>query len=173
MKIQIVGTGQVGAAVANEILNIGVSDTLHLVDNCDDKAEGVQMDLERVAALKDLPVTITSSKYPMSRGFDVNILCLGSRCRYRSFSTPDAAINDLLEKNWPSVSIIATGIKEGRILVVTNPAKEIAKRLQRDFPSREIAFAGDLIDQIHDGRAIHEKVGHTCWGIAAEVGGML
>lgn len=173
MKIQVIGAGQVGSAVANEVINIGITNRLHLVDINDNKADGVREDLERVIVLKDLPLKITSSKYPRATGFDVNILCLGSRCNYRKFATPEAAINDLLEINWPLISTLATGIKQGRILVVTNPAKEIAARLQRDFPSRDITYAGDLIDEIHDGRVIHEKVGHTCWGIAAEVGGML
>lgn len=173
MKAQIIGAGQVGAAIANELINIGIADEIHLVDIDQDKAEGVRDDLDRVVALKDLPVQLSASKYPQANGFDVHILCAGSRCNYRQFHTPEAAIHDLLERNWPVVSMLATGIKRGRLLVVTNPAKEIAARLKRSFPSRDITYAGDLIDQIHDGRVIHEKVGHTCWGIAAEVGGML
>lgn len=173
MKIQIIGCGIVGSSIGNEILNSRKAKALLLVDKDLDRAKGEELDLDRVRVLKKIYTALAHTGSPATRGCNLSIISLGQRCQYDKFSTREAAVQDLYRVNYPDVKRVAAVIEEGVILVVTNPAEQIAAQLRRDLPGKIIISAGSQIDRIQDGPTIHSLKGWTNWGIAAEVGGLI
>ena len=173
-RVQIIGCGMVGSSIANELINTRWDEIseLRIVDIDQDRLRGEYYDLKRVIAIKDVDLNLKKTPFP-GLGYDISIITMGQRCRYDLFKRREDAINDLFTRNWPSIFRVVDRLRGGRIIIVTNPADMIARTLRKHFPKRNIVHAGDFIDEIHDGKEIHELKGFTNWGIAAEVGGML
>jgi len=158
MKIQIIGTGMVGSTIAFNLLkeNIGC---LHLVDVNYKKVEQDINDLERTKIIEKLSTQLSFSSVLFNNGFDYNIISLGERSDKKGYET----------RNWFNISKTINAINGGKIIIVTNPARELSIKAKKTYPNKDIDYVGDLVDTICDGKEIMKYKGFNNWGISSEV----
>jgi len=170
-KIQIIGMGNVGSAIAYTLLLSRRFNRIHVVDINKKKVLGEYLDLNRVIHINKIPTILTWSTKPIDF-FDVYIICAGIKGDYNKYEFREMQ-KIMFEKNIDTCRDILSGIKSGKVIIVTNPAKELADKLKQEYKNLDITHAGDVVDEIIDGVIIARNKGHTCWGIAVEVTEMI
>jgi len=171
---QIIGCGAVGSQIAKELLEMDLFDCINLVDIDKKKVKGHCMDLRRVQVLRNYGTTITHSKKP-NKNIKFNIITAGSRRNHKKYGK---MVNvEVYKQNMPHVldfMKVFSKEKTGTFIIVTHPAKQIARDLRIPYPDFLIIHAGDMIDETGiSGREIQELKGHTSFGIACEIGIMV
>lgn len=169
MKIQIIGMGNVGSAIAFGIFVykrfgfLSKYNKLYIQDTNEEKACSELLDLRRVKeilSVRDLGIDKTRKM----RDVDVYIICAGNR---RHLGESD---EQLFNRNYENVCGVMRSLdlskQDSRIIMVTNPAQKFANIYN-------VEFAGDKCDRISPGENIIKGKGFTNWGIASEVLEML
>ncbi len=166
MRIQIIGVGAVGSAIAFGILLykrfgfLSSYSKLYITDINENKLKSELLDIRRVKeilSVRDLVIDKTKN----IREVDVYIICAGHK---RALLEPD---QELYERNIILIGGIMKRIPVHKdTIMVTNPSKMFAEK----FGTK---YVGDRCDKISPGADIIKGKGFTNWGIASEVLEML
>lgn len=161
MKLSIVGTGHVGAAVGFAALLRGACTELTLVNRNRERALGEAMDLSHAAALLPDTVRVRAGEVGEVAGSGVVVLTLSVPWDPRKHAGRDdlAAANVPLFEEW--VPRIAAAAPDAVLLIVTNPVDAMtghALRLSGFDPARVIG-TGTLIDSARYRSLLSEEIG--------------
>lgn len=165
MKIQVIGLGVVGSSVANNLIMQGFDiSELYLCDIDKNKLLGEFRDLSDAKRILGRDMKIIPTNKPEKKA-DFHIVCIGERFYLDSML-------ELMPDNYNLVKRTVWDIKEGKILIVTNPSDTITQLLKLD--GLDVECMGDVLDDSrknmgYNGKDIRLLKGHTNWGISAEV----
>ncbi|XP_074317375.1 L-lactate dehydrogenase B-like [Silene latifolia] len=147
LKISIIGTGNVGMAIAQTLLTQDlVDELLALVDALPDKLRGEMLDLQHAAAFLPRTKIVASTDYAVSAASDLCIVTAGAR------QLTDESRLNLLQRNVNLFKkIIPPLVKYSPgciLLIVSNPVDVltyIAWKLS-GFPSNRVIGSGTNLD---------------------------
>lgn len=145
-KITVIGAGNVGASVAQQVLAQQLGDVV-LVDVLEDVARAKALDLSQAGAVLGYTGTCTgTAKYEETIDSDVIVVTSGSPRK------PGMSRDDLLKINCEIVSTVvghaASASPEAVLVVVTNPldAMTYAAWKASGFPARRVAGMAGILD---------------------------
>ncbi|KDP39851.1 hypothetical protein JCGZ_03382 [Jatropha curcas] len=145
-KISVIGTGNVGMAIAQTILTQDLADELALVDAKPDKLRGEMLDLQHAAAFLPRTKIIASTDYSVTVGSDLCIVTAGAR------QIPGESRLNLLQRNVALFEKIIPPLvnysPESILMIVSNPVDVltyIAWKLS-GFPSNRVIGSGTNLD---------------------------
>jgi L-lactate dehydrogenase len=164
-KIGIIGDGNVGAAVAHQLLISHDVDDLALFDINEAKVKADALDFED--AMANLPdhVNITVNDYSQLKDAQVLISTLG---KISLITGPDAPKNDRfaeLRYSRKAIRGVCENIKKsgfnGVIIVVSNPCDVITALYQAEtgLPKQQVMGTGTLLDSARMQRIVASKLG--------------
>ncbi|MDR2770059.1 MAG: NAD(P)-binding domain-containing protein [Rickettsiales bacterium] len=145
MKIGIIGTGNVGGAIASNIMLAGFAHELVLLDADGARATAAALDLGHAAAFSRRPMKISGGGYKDLEGADIVIISAGANQK------PGQPRSDLAAANAAAIAEIAKKIpksKELILIIVSNPLDSMvmmAQRASKMAPHRVIG-TGTMID---------------------------
>uniref|UniRef100_A0A7C9CXI9 L-lactate dehydrogenase n=1 Tax=Opuntia streptacantha TaxID=393608 RepID=A0A7C9CXI9_OPUST len=146
IKISIIGTGNVGMAIAQTILTQDLADELTLVDALPDKLRGEMLDLQHAAAFLPRTTISASTDYSATASSDLCIVTAGAR------QNPGESRLNLLQRNVNLFRrIIPPLVKyspDAILLIVSNPVDiltYVAWKLS-GFPSNRVIGSGTNLD---------------------------
>ncbi|KAF5734412.1 L-lactate dehydrogenase B [Tripterygium wilfordii] len=145
-KISVIGTGNVGMAIAQTILTQDLADELALVDAIPDKLRGEMLDLQHAAAFLPRTNIRASVDYSVTVGSDLCIITAGAR------QNPGESRLSLLQRNVSLFSKIipplANHSPHAILMVVSNPVDVltyVAWKLS-GFPVNRVIGSGTNLD---------------------------
>lgn len=148
MKVAIIGTGSVGAAVATAIKNTGLVHEMVLFDRDGIRSSAAAADLGHAAAFSfDVKITAASS-YREIRGSEIVVIAAGANQK------PGQTRTDLLNANAEVIRDIIPRVmanvdpKRVKIIVVTNPL-DVMVMLARNLsglPTERVIGTGTMLD---------------------------
>lgn len=145
-KISVIGTGNVGMAIAQTILTQDLVDELALVDAKADKLRGEMLDLQHAAAFLPRTKIIASTEYSITAGSDLCIVTAGAR------QIPGESRLNLLQRNVNLFELIIPPLAkyspETILMIVSNPVDiltYIAWKLS-GFPPNRVIGSGTNLD---------------------------
>ncbi|KAJ4840641.1 hypothetical protein Tsubulata_034195 [Turnera subulata] len=145
-KISVIGTGNVGMAIAQTILTQDLADQLALVDALPDKLRGEMLDLQHAAAFLPRTKILASADYSVTAGSDLCIVTAGAR------QIPGESRLNLLQRNVSLFrQIIPQLVRHSPdtiLLIVSNPVDAltyVAWKLS-GFPSNRVIGSGTNLD---------------------------
>lgn len=145
-KISVIGTGNVGMAIAQTILTQDLADELALIDARPDMLRGEMLDLQHAAAFLPRTKIHASVDYAVTVGSDLCIVTAGAR------QIADESRLNLLQRNVALFSqIIPQLVKyspESILMIVSNPVDVltyVAWKLS-GFPSNRVIGSGTNLD---------------------------
>ncbi|WOK98062.1 hypothetical protein Cni_G06772 [Canna indica] len=145
-KVSVVGTGNVGMAIAQTILTQNLVDDLALVDAKPDMLRGEMLDLQHAAAFLPHTRILASPDYSITAGSDICIITAGAR------QIPGETRLNLLHRNVALFKQIVPPVARhspgALLLVVSNPVDVltyIAWKLS-GFPANRVIGSGTNLD---------------------------
>ena len=154
-KIAILGTGNVGATIAYNLVVQGVCSEIVLVDINKEKAEGEALDLSQCA--KCCPsVKVWSGEYEDVAGSDIVVVTFGVGRKPGQSRLDLAAINvGILKSVIPNVAKIAP---EALYIVVSNPVDVLTYVTMKDtcLDKKQVIGTGTLLDSNRLAQAVAE-----------------
>ncbi|KAF2313072.1 hypothetical protein GH714_009079 [Hevea brasiliensis] len=145
-KISVIGTGNVGMAIAQTILTQDLADELALVDAKADKLRGEMLDLQHAAAFLPRTKIQASTDYSVTVGSDLCIVTAGAR------QIPGESRLNLLQRNVnlfeKIIPPLAKYSPDSILMIVSNPVDVltyIAWKLS-GFPSNRVIGSGTNLD---------------------------
>ncbi|XP_043724349.1 L-lactate dehydrogenase A-like [Telopea speciosissima] len=145
-KVSVVGTGNVGMAIAQTILTQDLADEIALVDVNADKLRGEMLDLQHAAAFLPRTKILASVDYSVTAGSDLCIVTAGARQ-----IVGESRLN-LLQRNVTLFSKIIPQLAKYSpdtiLLIVSNPVDVltyVAWKLSK-FPSNRVIGSGTNLD---------------------------
>ncbi|KAJ4712771.1 L-lactate dehydrogenase [Melia azedarach] len=145
-KISVIGTGNVGMAIAQTILTQDLADELALVDAKPDKLRGEMLDLQHAAAFLPRTKILASVDYSVTAGSDLCIVTAGAR------QIPEESRLNLLQRNLALFkAIIPPLVKYSPdciLMIVSNPVDVltyVAWKLS-GLPSNRVIGSGTNLD---------------------------
>ncbi|GAB4834198.1 hypothetical protein Ancab_032463 [Ancistrocladus abbreviatus] len=145
-KISVIGTGNVGMAIAQTILTQDLADELALVDAIPDKLRGEMLDLQHAAAFLPRTKIVASVDYSVTAGSDLCIVTAGARQ-----ISGESRLN-LLQRNVALfrkiIPPLAQHSPDTILLIVSNPVDVltyVAWKLS-GFPSNRVIGSGTNLD---------------------------
>ncbi|KAI3835477.1 hypothetical protein MKX03_034567 [Papaver bracteatum] len=145
-KISVIGTGNVGMAIAQTILTQDIADEIALVDALPDKLRGEMLDLQHAAAFLPRTKIVASVDYEVTSGSDLCIVTAGAR------QIPGESRLNLIHRNLNLFKKIIPQIAKYSphtiLLIVSNPVDiltYIAWKLS-GFPSNRVIGSGTNLD---------------------------
>ncbi|MHC2067687.1 lactate/malate dehydrogenase family protein [Bremerella sp. T1] len=149
MKITIVGTGRVGAAIAFAATINPMANELLLLNRTRDTAEGEAIDLMHATATQNSSMRIRAGDIPDSAGSDVIIFTAsvpyGDPNRKRSELAGD---NLAILKHW--IPPLAEASPNAIIIMVSNPVDALTYAAWKlsQFPANRVIGTGTLLDSV-------------------------
>jgi L-lactate dehydrogenase len=145
-KISVIGTGNVGMAIAQTILTQDLADELALVDAIPDKLRGEMLDLQHAAAFLPRTKILASTDYSVTVGSDLCIVTAGARQ-----IAGESRLN-LLQRNVAMfqgiIPPLAQYSPDTILMIVSNPVDVltyVAWKLS-GFPSNRVIGSGTNLD---------------------------
>ncbi|XP_011018296.1 PREDICTED: L-lactate dehydrogenase B-like [Populus euphratica] len=145
-KISVIGTGNVGMAIAQTILTQDLADELALVDAIPDKLRGEMLDLQHAAAFLPRTKILASTDYSVTVGSDLCIVTAGARQ-----IAGESRLN-LLQRNVTMfqgiIPPLARYSPDAILMIVSNPVDVltyVAWKLS-GFPSNRVIGSGTNLD---------------------------
>ena len=141
-KIAILGLGQVGSSLANQLLNKGLADQLVLLDANDDRAVGLQNDLLAGWPTADLVIQDWSALATA----DVLLVAIGNQDQLRESRFGE------LTSNAQAIHQIAPKIQNnkfsGVVINLANPNEEVTALIQQEWqlPPKRVIGTGTVLD---------------------------
>ncbi|AEV95804.1 L-lactate dehydrogenase [Pediococcus claussenii] len=156
-KVGVIGLGNVGSAVAQQIITNGYTDDIVLIDENVDKVSADALDFED--AMENLPThtNIIVNDYAALKDADVIISALG---KIKLSDNPNGDRFAELPFNREQVTKVAEKIKEsgfnGVIIAITNPVDVITSIYQKvtGLPKKHVIGTGTLLDSARMKRAV-------------------
>ncbi|KAL2925871.1 L-lactate dehydrogenase A, partial [Bienertia sinuspersici] len=146
IKISIIGTGNVGMAIAQTLLTQDLADELALVDALPDKLRGEMLDLQHAAAFLPRTKIVASTDYSVTAMSDLCIVTAGAR------QIPGESRLNLLHRNVALFKKIIPSLVESSpdaiLMIVSNPVDiltYVAWKLS-GFPSNRVIGSGTNLD---------------------------
>lgn len=145
VRVAVVGTGNVGATFAYNLLLSGLASEIVLIDANHEKAEGEAMDLNHAAPLAQ-PSRIWAGDYKDCAGAVITVITAGSNQR------PGETRLDLASRNAAIFRQIVPQIVEnnpdGMILVATNPVDVLSYATWKisGLPKQRVFGSGTILD---------------------------
>ena len=169
-KIAILGTGNVGATIAYNLVVQGVASEIVLVDINKEKAEGEALDLSQCAA--SCPsVKVWSGEYEDVAGSDIVVVTFGVGRKPGQSRLDLAAINvGILKSVIPNVAKIAP---DALYIVVSNPVDVLTYVTMKDtcLDKKQVIGTGTLLDSNRLAQAVAEYCGVDTHNVNAYVFG--
>ncbi|GAB2274154.1 hypothetical protein Dimus_008923 [Dionaea muscipula] len=144
-KISVIGTGNVGMAIAQTILTQDLADELALVDAIPEKLRGEMLDLQHAAAFLPRTKIVASVDYSVTSGSDLCIVTAGAR------QIIGESRLDLLQRNVALFKKIVPPLvkysHDAILLIVSNPVDlltYVAWKLSGLPPNRVIGSGTNL-----------------------------
>lgn len=164
-KIAVIGMGNVGAAVAHQLIVGGYADELALYDINEGKVNADALDFQDAMANLPNHVTITVNDWSQLNNAQVIISTLG---KISLITGKDAPKNDRfaeLRYSRKAIRGVCENIKksgfDGIIVVVSNPCDVITSLYQQEtgLPKEHVMGTGTLLDSARMQRIVAEKLG--------------
>ena len=161
-KLGIIGLGNVGSTLANNLVQSGAVDELVLIDKREDKLLADKLDLEDSFAASGHFVTIRTNDYTALSNAEILVISVGDIKAYFG-DNPDRWVE--LEINRKNIKDIAENLKtsafSGIIIVISNPCDAITTLLQKelDYPKEKIFGTGTLLDTSRLKRQLWQETG--------------
>ena len=159
-KVGIIGLGNVGAMIAQMIVQAGYVDELVLIDKNTAKSKAEAFDMLDAASLLNSHTKITVGDYPDLPDAEVVISALG---HIKALDAQDRFQE--LKINTPMVKAVADEINasgfNGVFLIVTNPNDVIAQLYSQalNLPKNQVFGTGTYLDSARLHRYIAEEAG--------------
>ncbi len=168
-KISVIGAGNVGAEIANQLVCREISNVI-LIDKYGDIAKGKALDILTSASLKNSSSNIIGSDdYNLITDSDLVIITAGLARK------PGMSREELVEANGNIISEIVTNIKNlspnAIILMVTNPLDvmtHLAYKVSGFKPEKVLGMAG-VLDTARFKTFVAEELGVTASDVNAMV----
>jgi len=160
MKVAIYGVGRLGSAVAYTVMREIKPEEIQLIDIEKRFIRGEKVDLENAAKILRVPTEITLKKSHT----DFSIICAG---RPRSRIDEDVYFH-----NMRIVTSIMKDVTSPRVIIMTNPVREITLAIQKRYPKKIIMNPEIFLmaaRKYQDDIAILRTKGFSSWGPAASV----
>lgn len=144
-KISIIGAGNVGATIANDLMIQGVASEIILVDINKKKAKGEAMDIYQGAPFCS-PAIVRSGDYPAVEGSDIIIITSGMPRK------PGMSRLDLAQVNVNIIKDIASQVTQyaphALYIIVSNPVDILTYVFTKvsGIPERQIIGSGTILD---------------------------
>ena len=161
-KIGVIGTGNVGAAVAHHIILTGLADQLVLIDKNKQKVKANAMDFSDALANIDHHTAITVNDYSQLADADIVISAVGNIRLPNESKTNDRFAE--LPFTSQAVLEVAPQIKKsgfnGVLIVITNPCDVITSLYQKytGLPQNQVIGTGTLLDSARMKRAVASEL---------------
>uniref|UniRef100_A0A2P2Q7Z0 L-lactate dehydrogenase n=1 Tax=Rhizophora mucronata TaxID=61149 RepID=A0A2P2Q7Z0_RHIMU len=146
IKVSVIGTGNVGMAIAQTILTQDLADELALVDAKPEKLRGEMLDLQHAAAFLPRTKILASTDYSVTVHSDLCIVTAGAR------QIPGESRLNLLQRNVSLFQRIVPPLAKYSpdciLMVVSNPVDVltyVAWKLS-GFPSNRVVGSGTNLD---------------------------
>ncbi|KAJ4955366.1 hypothetical protein NE237_012149 [Protea cynaroides] len=145
-KITVIGTGNVGMAIAQTIITQDLVDELALVDVNADKLRGEMLDLQHAAAFLPRTKIVASVDYSITAGSDLCIVTAGAR------QIADESRLNLLHRNVSLFSKIIPSLAKYSpdtiLMIVSNPVDVLTYVSWKlsGFPSNRVIGSGTNLD---------------------------
>lgn len=159
-KVGIIGLGNVGAMIAQMIVQAGYVDELVLIDKNEAKSKAEAFDMLDAGSLLNSHTKIIVGDYPDLKDAEVVISALG---HIRALDAQDRFQE--LKINTPMVKAVADEINasgfKGIFLIVTNPNDVIAQLYSQalDLPKHQVFGTGTYLDSARLHRYIAQEAG--------------
>lgn len=161
-KLGIIGLGNVGSTLANQVVQTGLVSDLVLIDDNFNKLKADALDLKDSQTFGEHFTNITINDYQALNDADILVIAVGDIKAYFG-ENPD---------RWVELAINATNVKKiveqlnqtsfhGLIVVISNPCDAITTLFQKglDYPRQKIFGTGTLLDTSRLRRHLSEYSG--------------
>ena len=158
--IAVIGVGNVGGAVAHQIVTSGMADDLILIDRREGKVEADALDFEDAQANLTHHTNIIVNDYQAVAHAEVVISAVGN-IGLQSLDNPDRFAELGFTSN--QVKLVAQRLKEvgfhGKIICISNPCDIMTMIYQRvtGLPHDQVMGTGTMLDSAR----MHRAVGHA------------
>ena len=144
-KITIIGAGNVGATIANDLVTMGIASEIVLIDINKEKAFGEALDIYQGVSFCP-PAIVRTGEYPDAAGSDIVIVTSGIARK------PGQTRLDLIQTNTKIIKDIAPQIvahaPDAIYVIVSNPVDILTYVFQKisGLPERHIIGSGTSLD---------------------------
>ncbi|HEC98113.1 MAG TPA: malate dehydrogenase [Nitrospirae bacterium] len=158
-QVAVIGAGNVGATLAQLIVQAGLSDVV-LYDIVEGMPQGKALDMMEASPLWDVGVNIRGANDLKDiSGSHIVVITAGAARK------PGMSRDDLLNINAGVVRTVSKGIAEycpeSIVIVVTNPMDVMAQlcRVTTDFPAERVMGMGGVLDSARFSTFVAEELG--------------
>lgn len=147
-KVVLIGLGNVGAAILNSLLRLGVASELVVINRNERKAKGAVLDASHTLPFNNCPnVEVRTGDFQECGDAQVIIVAAGPSIKPGERDR-GLVLKQNLEVLFETMEKITSYTKESCIILVTNPNDLLVYMAQRyfDYPSDKIMGTGTLVD---------------------------
>ncbi len=144
-KISVIGAGNVGATIANDLMIQGVASEIVLIDINEKKAKGEALDVYQGAPFQS-PAIVRSGGYPDAEGSDIVVITCGMARK------PGMTRLDLAQTNVNILKDVTKNIvphaKDAIYVIVANPVDVLTYAFTKlsGLPERQVIGSGTILD---------------------------
>lgn len=153
-KVGVIGSGNVGSTLANNMLVAGTADTLVLIDTNELKLNSDATDFEDAAANLPTHTTVVRNDYEALADADVVVIAVGSI----GVQNDDAKHDRFVELKVTSKAAKEVGF-HGVLVSISNPCDVIAALFQKytGLPKTRVIGTGTLLDTSRMKKVVGQK----------------
>ena len=153
-KVGVIGSGNVGSTLANNMLVAGTADTLVLIDTNELKLNSDATDFEDAAANLPTHTTVVRNDYEALADADVVVIAVGSI----GVQNDDAKHDRFVELKVTSKAAKEVGF-HGVLVSISNPCDVIAALFQKytGLPKTQVIGTGTLLDTSRMKKVVGQK----------------
>ncbi len=144
-KITVIGAGNVGATIANDLMIQGVASEIVLIDVNANKATGEALDVYQGAPFQ-FPAIVRPGQYPDAEGSDIVVITCGFPRK------PGMSRLDLAQANVDILKAVTADVvphaKDAIYVIVSNPVDILTYAFTKlsGLPERQIIGSGTILD---------------------------
>lgn len=160
-KVGVIGSGNVGSTLANNMLVAGTADTLVLIDTNELKLNSDATDFEDAAANLPTHTTVVRNDYEALADADVVVIAVGSIGVQNDDAKHDRFVE--LKVTSKAAKEVGTKLKEvgfhGVLVSISNPCDVIAALFQKytGLPKTQVIGTGTLLDTSRMKKVVGQK----------------
>jgi L-lactate dehydrogenase len=160
-KVGVIGSGNVGSTLANNMLVAGTADTLVLIDTNELKLNSDATDFEDAAANLPTHTTVVRNDYEALADADVVVIAVGSIGVQNDDAKHDRFVE--LKVTSKAAKEVGTKLKEvgfhGVLVSISNPCDVIAALFQKytGLPKTRVIGTGTLLDTSRMKKVVGQK----------------
>ena len=160
-KVGVIGSGNVGSTLANNMLVAGTADTLVLIDTNELKLNSDATDFEDAAANLPTHTTVVRNDYEALADADVVVIAVGSIGVQNDDAKHDRFVE--LKVTSKAAKEVGTKLKEvgfhGVLVSISNPCDVIAALFQKytGLPKTQVIWTGTLLDTSRMKKVVGQK----------------